>query len=150
VKLRLSGLKIRRRADSERRWPGYLFGGRARTTTVVLILAFVGVWWAYDTYRSTPEPAEAPQVVPPGYVPDPNFTWVPRARLQQPPVTVTETATPPTVTQTVRPAPPPEFAPPPPGAPAPTLEPGQGERPGPGRGPVPGLPPGPLAPPPPP
>ncbi|UXA08450.1 hypothetical protein KXD96_10355 [Mycobacterium sp. SMC-2] len=92
-------------ANADRRWPRYMFGGRVRTSTVVLIIAFFAVWWVYDTYR--PEPAAKPppqQVVPPGFVPDPNYTWVPRSRLQQPPATVTFTPTP---TSTPPPPPPP-------------------------------------------
>ncbi|UBV04190.1 hypothetical protein H8Z54_17435, partial [Mycobacterium avium subsp. hominissuis] len=80
--------------EAEHRWPQYVFGGRMRTSTFVLIVAFLLVWWVYDTYR--PEPAPKPpaqQVVPPGFVPDPNYTWVPRSRLQQPPATVTYTPT---------------------------------------------------------
>lgn len=93
--------------DAEHRWPNYVFGGRMRTSTFVLIIAFFVVWWTYDTYR--PEPAPKPpaqQVVPPGFVPDPNYTWVPRSRLQQPPATVTYTPTP--TTTTPPPPPPPE------------------------------------------
>jgi len=91
--------------DAEHRWPNYVFRGRMRTSTFVLIIAFVVVWWVYDTYR--PEPAPEPpaqQVVPPGFVPDPNYTWVPRSRIQQPPATVTFTPTP---TSTPSPPPPP-------------------------------------------
>ncbi len=91
--------------DAEHRWPHYVFGGRMRTSTFVLIIAFFAVWWVYDTYR--PEPAPKPpaqQVVPPGFVPDPNYTWVPRSRIQQPPATVTYTPTP---TSTPPPPPPP-------------------------------------------
>ncbi|MGZ4586008.1 MAG: hypothetical protein ACXVYI_17045, partial [Mycobacterium sp.] len=85
-------------------WPHYMFGGRVRTSTFVLIIAFFVVWWVYDTYR--PEPAPKPpaqQVVPPGFVPDPNYTWVPRSRVQQPPATDTYTPTP---TSTPPPPPP--------------------------------------------
>ncbi|BBX99709.1 hypothetical protein [Mycobacterium seoulense] len=91
-------------SDANRRWPHYMFGGRARTSTIVLIIAFFAVWWVYDTYR--PEPAKPPaqQVVPPGFVPDPNYTWVPRSRVQQPPATPTYTPTP---TSTPPPPPPP-------------------------------------------
>jgi len=91
--------------DAEHRWPNYVFRGRMRTSTFVLIIAFVVVWWVYDTYR--PEPAPEPpaqQVVPPGFVPDPNYTWVPRSRIEQPPATVTFTPTP---TSTPSPPPPP-------------------------------------------
>jgi hypothetical protein len=103
--------------DVERRRPlSYLFGGRVRTSTVVLIVAFLAVWWVYDTYRPEPAPKPpAPQVVPPGFVPDPNYTWVPRSRVQQPPPTVTVTPTP--TTTTLPPPPPPPVTtttPPPP------------------------------------
>jgi hypothetical protein len=69
--------------DKPRRW-SHIFGGRVRTSTFVLIIAFLAVWWVYDTYRPEP-PAKppAPQVVPPGFVPDPNYTWVPRTRVNQ-------------------------------------------------------------------
>ena len=93
----------------ERGWPGYLFGGHVRTSTVALIVAFLAVWWVYDTYRTPPQPSSqvpATQVVPPGFVPDPNYTWVPRSRLQQPPPVVTPTPTP-----TTTPPPPPATTP---------------------------------------
>jgi hypothetical protein len=122
VKLTLSILE-RRGEDKQGRW-SHLFGGRMRTSTLVLIIAFLAVWWLYDTYRpeSAPKPP-APQVVPPGFVPDPNYTWVPRSRVQQPPATVTFTPTPtttpsttvpPPVTTTTTPAPPPFVLPTPP------------------------------------
>jgi hypothetical protein len=113
----------KRSDDTERRWPSYMFGGRMRTSTFVLIVAFLAVWWVYDAYRPQ-EPAHggppATQVVPPGFVPDPNYTWVPRSRVQQPPDTDTTTPTPttsepPTPTTTVPPpvttttTPPPPF-----------------------------------------
>jgi hypothetical protein len=93
---------LEKRSDEERRWPNYMFGGRMRTSTLVLIVAFLAVWWVYDTYRpeAAPKPS-APQVVPPGFVPDPNYTWVPRSRVQQPSATVTFTPTP---TSTVPPS----------------------------------------------
>lgn len=93
---------------AEHRWPKHMFGGRLRTSTFVLIVAFLVAWWVYDTYRPEPSPKPpAQQVVPPGFVPDPNYTWVPRSRVQAPP-TVTSTPTP---TSTPPPPPPP---PPPP------------------------------------
>lgn len=98
-----------RGAEEERHWPNYMFGGRVRTSTLVLIVALLAVWWVYDTYR--PEPAAeppAPQVVPPGFVPDPAYTWVPRSRVQSPPTTS------PTPTTTVVPTPPLTTTPPPP------------------------------------
>lgn len=91
--------------DAEHRWPNYVFRGRMRTSTFALIIVFFLVWWVYDTYR--PEPAPRPpaqQMVPPGFVPDPNYTWVPRSRVQQPPATATNTPTP---TTTAPPPPPP-------------------------------------------
>ena len=111
-------LKIPKRPrDEERGWPDYLFGGHVRTSTLALIVAFLAVWWVYDTYRPHEEPNGGPpatQVVPPGFVPDPNYTWVPRSQVQEPPFsyTVTPTTTPttttiPTTTTTTTPPPPP-------------------------------------------
>jgi hypothetical protein len=111
MKVTLNVLENRGRA--ERHWPAYMFGGRVRTSTLVLIVAFFLVWWTYDTYRPAPTPPTAPQVVPPGFVPDPAYTWVPRSRVQQPPSydTPTPTTTPsPTPTTT----PPPTTTTPPP------------------------------------
>ena len=94
-------------SEAKRRPLSHLFGGRVRTSTVVLIVAFLAVWWVYDTYRPQPPPKPpAPQVVPPGFVPDPNYTWVPRTRVQEPLPSVTETPTttpPPTTTTTAPP-----------------------------------------------
>ena len=136
--------------DTQRRW-SHLFGGRIRTSTVLLIVTFLAVWWVYDTYRPEPAPkAAAPQVVPPGFVPDPNYTWVPRSRVQQPPVTPTPTTTvpptttaPPPVTTT---APPPPFGLPPlpcllpaplcPPSASPTTSPSELPLPGPGPAPT--------------
>ena len=141
------------------RW-SHLFGGRIRTSTLVLIVAFFAAWWVYDTYRPEPAPKPpAPQVVPPGFVPDPNYTWVPRSRVQQPPATATFTPTPtttvppsttvpPPTTTTTTTAPPPFQLPtppcllPPPFCPpstSPTPSPTQLPQPGPG--PVPSSPP---------
>ncbi|KQH77208.1 hypothetical protein AO501_12750 [Mycobacterium gordonae] len=89
------------RESRERRTPSHLFGGRVRTSTVVLIVAFFALWWTYATYRPHPEPprSDTPgQVVPPGFVPDPGYTWVPRTRVQPQPVTTTPTPTPTTTT----------------------------------------------------
>ncbi|MDQ2626174.1 MAG: hypothetical protein M3Y90_04140, partial [Actinomycetota bacterium] len=88
------------------RWPAQLFNGRVRTSTVLLIIAFVAVWWVYDTYRPQPTPPVAPQVVPPGFIPDPAYTWVPRTKVQQPSATVSETPAP-TTTETTSPTEPP-------------------------------------------
>lgn len=96
--------------DAERRWPNHIFGGRVRTSTVVLIVALVLAAWIYNTYRPQPASHNGPpptQVVPPGFVPDPNYTWVPRTRVDQPqeprttvPKTTTETTPSPTTTTT--------------------------------------------------
>ena len=94
--------------DVDRGWPGYLLGGRVRTSTVVLIIAFAGLWWVYDDHQraveSSPKTTQVPatQVVPPGFVPDPNYTWVPRTQVQEPTPTLTVTPTP-TTTPSTRP-----------------------------------------------
>ncbi|OBI20859.1 hypothetical protein A5712_17230 [Mycobacterium sp. E2327] len=156
MKLTLSIFEKRSEDKQRRRW-SHLFGGRMRTSTLVLIIAFFAVWWVYDTYRpeATPKPP-APQVVPPGFVPDPNYTWVPRSRVQQPPATVTYTPTPTTTPSTTTPPPvttttttpppfqlptPPCLLPPPfcPPSTSPTPTPTQLPQPGPG--PVPSSPP---------
>ncbi len=97
----------RRSDETGKRW-SHLFGGRVRTSTLVLIVAFLAVWWVDDTYRPEP-PAKppAPQVVPPGFVPDQNYTWVPRSRVQQPPATATVSPTPTTTVPPSTTAPPP-------------------------------------------
>jgi hypothetical protein len=133
--------------DVDRSGRGYLFGGRVRTSTVVLIVAFAALWWIYDAHQqsaqSAPRTTQVPatQVVPPGFVPDPNYTWVPRSRLQQPPPTVTVTKTPTTTPTTPIPTttttPPPPFGlppivlPPPFGPPATTTSPPPGQAPAP-------------------
>ena len=80
-----------------RTWPGYLLGGRVRTSTVVLLIAFFATWWLFDTYQPAPAPPEqvpAPEVVPPGFIPDPAYTWAPRSDVQsRPPATSTTTPT---------------------------------------------------------
>ena len=118
-----------------RRWPGYLFGGRIRTSTVVLIIAFIAVWWLYDTYEPAPEPEQVPasDVVPPGFIPDPSYTWVPRTQVQQ---RAPLTTVPPTTTATTTPTTTPTTST--------TLPPEPGDGPVPpisGEPPTPGLPP---------
>ena len=115
-----------------RGWPAYLFGGRLRTSTLALIVAFVAIWWIYETYQPAEEPppqVPASDVVPPGFIPDPAYTWVPRTYVQRPttttPTTTTSTtATTPTTPTTPTsgpetPSPSPEGPPPPPGLPGP-------------------------------
>ena len=75
-----------------RYWPKRL--GRLRTSTVVLMVAFVALFWVQQAYRPATSP---PQVVPPGFVPDPDYTWVPRTNVA--PQTTSRT-TPPTTTTT--------------------------------------------------
>ena len=83
----------------------HLLGGRVRISTVGLIVAFVALFWVYDTYSvplQTP-PAPTNQVVPPGFVPDPEYTWVPRTNVaprSPEPTTTTTTTTPATTTTT--------------------------------------------------
>ncbi|MBU8812105.1 hypothetical protein KL953_24765 [Mycolicibacterium goodii] len=77
--------------------------GRLRTSTVVLIVAFFALWWVQQTYQPAPAPPEAPQVVPPGFVPDPDYTWVPRTNVEAP--RTTRTTTPTTTTTTTSPTP---------------------------------------------
>jgi hypothetical protein len=84
--------------------------GRARVSTVVLIVAFLALFWVYHNFEPRPAAPEAPPtaVVPPGSVPDPNYTWVPRTnvrRLEEPvtTTTTTPTTTSPTETTTTSP-----------------------------------------------
>lgn len=105
--MRKLGTDLLQKVRDRQRTPSHLFGGRVRTSTVVLIVAFFALWWTYATYRPHPEPARSDtpppgQVVPPGFVPDPGYTWVPRTRVQQQPVATTPTPTP-----TTTPPPPP-------------------------------------------
>lgn len=90
-----------------RGWPSYLLGGRVRTSTAGLLVLFVALFWVQQTFAPEPKPTPAPQqVVPPGFVPDPDYTWVPRTQVQEPtttrrtPRTTTTTTTPPTTTTT--------------------------------------------------
>ena len=74
--------------------------GRMRISTIVLIVAFIALFWVYHNFEPKPTPAEAPStaVVPPGFVPDPNYTWVPRTNVRRPREPVTTTTTTPTTT----------------------------------------------------
>ncbi|MCV7030839.1 hypothetical protein [Mycobacterium sherrisii] len=148
----------KRNEDKQRRW-SHLFGGRVRTSTLVLIVAFLAMWWVYDTYRpEPPKPPPPPQVVPPGFLPDPNYTWVPRTRVDAPrPATPTfvptpTTTVPPSPTTTV-PPPPTTTTPPPPFQlpcllPPPFCPPSSSSTPPPPQQPVPGPGPAPSTPPP--
>lgn len=78
-----------------RGWPGHLLWGRVRTSTVVLLIAFCGTWWLYETYQPAPTPDQVPatNVVPPGFIPDPAYTWVPRTDVQRSPEATTTPTT---------------------------------------------------------
>jgi hypothetical protein len=71
--------------------------GRVRVSTIVLIVAFIALFWVYHNFEPRSASTQAPTtaVVPPGFVPDPNYTWVPRTSLRQPeePLTTTEKTT---------------------------------------------------------
>ena len=74
--------------------------GRMRVSTLVLIVAFVALFWVYHYFEPRPAPIEAPTtaVVPPGFVPDPNYTWVPRTNVRPKESETTTTTTTPTTT----------------------------------------------------
>ncbi|WP_163687556.1 hypothetical protein [Mycolicibacterium litorale] len=100
-----------------RSWPAYLFRGRVRTSTLGLVVLFVALFWVQQAFAPEPAaPPPAPVVVPPGFVPDPDYTWVPRTQVEvpqtttrRPPRTTTTTPTPtttsPTETTTTSPTP---------------------------------------------
>lgn len=75
--------------------------GAIRASTVALLVAFSLLFWVHQTFQPDPR-AELPEpaVVPPGFVPDPNYTWVPRTdvRTGAPQSTTTTTSTSPTET----------------------------------------------------
>jgi hypothetical protein len=91
-----------RRAGENHGWPDHLFWGRMRTSTFALIVAFFFTSWLYQHYQPpAPAPVEQPaQIVPPGFVPDPEYTWVPRTNVQERPryTTTTTSTTEPTPT----------------------------------------------------
>lgn len=90
-------LKKWRRSD--RGWPRYLPGGRIRTSTAGLIIAFIALSWVSQTYEPPARPPET-AVVPPGFVPDPEYTWVPRTNVEVPRTTYPTTTTTTTTTTT--------------------------------------------------
>lgn len=94
---------IRKRDGDGRGWPHYILGGRMRASTAGLIVAFIALFWVNQNYQPTPPaPAVDPaqQVVPPGFVPDPNYTWVPRTNVQTREPEYTTTTRRPTTTTT--------------------------------------------------
>jgi len=77
--------------------------GRMRVSTVVLIVAFLALFWVYHNFEPRAAAPETPPtaVVPPGFVPDPNYTWVPRTNVRpKEPETTTTTTTPTTTSPT--------------------------------------------------
>jgi hypothetical protein len=89
--------------------------GRVRVSTIVLVVAFIALLWVDQNFGPKPqEPtAPAPAVVPPGFVPDPNYTWVPRTNVRRPkePEFTTTTTTTTTTTPTPTPEPTPTTTP---------------------------------------
>lgn len=86
-------------------WPNYIFGGRMRTSTATLILAFIALFWVNQTFQPAPSATQpdSTQVVPPGFVPDPNYTWVPRTNVAPSETSTTTRTT--TTTTTTTPSP---------------------------------------------
>lgn len=73
--------------------------GRIRVSTVALIAVFSLLLWVHQTFPPEREAndAPAPAVVPPGFVPDPEYTWVPRTNVRTAaPIYTTTTPTSPT------------------------------------------------------
>ena len=85
-------MKLTAHPKEGRGWPNYILWGRVRTSTAALFIAFIGIWWLYETYQPAPAPAPATQIVPPGFIPDPSYTWVPRTDVQRGTTTTTTTA----------------------------------------------------------
>ena len=85
--------------------PGHILG-RVRTSTAALIVAFIALFWVYQAVQPEPVGSDEPtQVVPPGFVPDPNYTWVPRTNVRRPKETITTTTPTTTTTETTTPSP---------------------------------------------
>ncbi|GLP82728.1 hypothetical protein TUM20984_41480 [Mycobacterium antarcticum] len=82
----------------DRGWPRYLPGGRIRTTTAAMAIAFLALSWVHQTYQPpTTAPTTETAVVPPGFMPDPAYTWVPRTNVETR-LRTTTTTTPTTTT----------------------------------------------------
>src|SRR6476619_5438465 len=77
--------------------------GRMRVSTIVLIVAFLALFWVYHNVEPRPTEAPTTAVVPPGFVPDPNYTWVPRTNVRKPEEPETTTTTTPTTTSPTSP-----------------------------------------------
>jgi hypothetical protein len=108
----LQTLKEKGRADGHG-WPSHLFG-RMRTSTAALIVAFIALFWVHQASAPVSTQEQTPQLVPPGFVPDPDYTWVPRTNVREAPRTTpttppaTTTTTSPTGTETTSPTSPTE------------------------------------------
>ncbi|MEZ0341179.1 hypothetical protein ACAG25_14450 [Mycobacterium sp. pV006] len=95
------------------RVPSYLFRGRVRTSTLALLAVFIGLFVVQQNYEPPEKPPPPAQVVPPGFVPDPDYTWVPRTNVQtRAPETTTTAPTTTTTTTTTTPTPTPTTTPP--------------------------------------
>lgn len=99
--------------------------GRMRVSTLVLIAAFLALFWVHQTFQPQPaaNQAPAPAVVPPGFVPDPNYTWVPRTNVRRsegPLTTATTTPTTTSPTETTSPGETPTTSPTAPTSPTPS------------------------------
>jgi hypothetical protein len=83
-------------------WLRFKLGGRMRVSTAILAIVFIGLFWVNQTFEPKPAAPEepVPAVVPPGFVPDPNYTWVPRTNVRRPKEPAYTTTTPPTTTTT--------------------------------------------------
>ena len=74
---------VRKWRRPDHRGPKDLPGGRFRTSTVAMVIAFVALSWLQQTYQPpTPDATPETAVVPPGFVPDPQYTWVPRTNVR--------------------------------------------------------------------
>jgi hypothetical protein len=80
--------------------------GRMRVSTMALIVAFIVLFWVQQTFQPEPAATETPPtaVVPPGFVPDPDYTWVPRTNVREQPRMTTTTTTPTPTTTTTSPS----------------------------------------------
>ena len=76
-----SGDAGRAGAETMTSWFKAKLGGRFRVVDLVLIVVFIALFWVQQSFQPEPAPeAPVPAVVPPGFVPDPNYTWVPRTQ----------------------------------------------------------------------
>ena len=62
VKFTLNVLEKRSDDEADRSWPRHMLGGRVRTSTIVLIVVFLAMWWTYDTYKPQPPAHEGPRL----------------------------------------------------------------------------------------